>query len=304
MAAMRFKGLDLNLLVIFEALMDTRSVTRAAERVGMTQPAASAALRRLREYFGDDIVVAVGKRMHPTPFAEMLFPEIQRSLQGVERAIATPAKFDPDKSERRFRISTSDYIMVALLVPLAKRLSETAPNIQLEMVLPNEESVPALERGKLDLLITPEPYLAAWHPSELLFEEKQVVVGCAQNPIFKRGISEEDFFAAGHVTVSMGSARTPAFADSHLQHLPRTRRVEVAVASFASAPWFLMGTTRLAVLHERLAKAMEPMFDLAWAPVPFDFPRLREMIQFHESRAHDAGLTWLRGELMDIARQA
>src|SRR6187402_954452 len=115
MAAMRFKGLDLNLLVIFEALMDTGSVTRAAERIGMTQPAASAALRRLRDYFQDDIVVAVGKRMHPTPF-----PEIQRSLQGVERAIATPAKFNPAKSSRRFRISTSDYIMVAVLVPLAK----------------------------------------------------------------------------------------------------------------------------------------------------------------------------------------
>jgi len=304
MSAMRFKGLDLNLLVIFEALMDTGSVTRAAERIGMTQPAASAALRRLRDYFQDDIVVAVGKRMHPTPFAEMLFPEIQRSLQGVERAIATPAKFNPAKSSRRFRISTSDYIMVAVLVPLAKHLAATAPNIQLEMVLPNEESVPSLERGKLDLLITPEPYLAAWHPSELLFEEQQVVVGCSKNPVFKRGITEHDFFAAGHVTVSMGSARTPAFADSHLQHFARARRIEVAVASFASAPWFLMGTDRLAVLHERLAKAMAPMFDLAWAPVPFEFPRLREMIQFHEARANDAGLTWLRGELMDVARQS
>ena len=65
-----------------------------------------------------------------------------------------------------------------------------------------------------------------------------------------------------------------------------------------------MGTDRLAVLHERLAKAMAPMFDLAWAPVPFEFPRLREMIQFHEARAKDAGLTWLRGELMDVARQS
>ncbi|OYW45424.1 MAG: LysR family transcriptional regulator [Sphingomonadales bacterium 32-68-7] len=299
---MRFKGLDLNLLVIFEALMDTRSVTRAGERLGMTQPAASAALRRLRDYFGDDILVAVGKRMHPTPFAEMLLPEIQRSLQGVERAIATPVTFDPRKSSRRFRISTSDYIMVAVLVPLAQRLSAAAPNVQLEMVLPGEDSVPALEHGKLDLLITPEPYLAAWHPSELLFEEEQVVVGWAGNPAFASGIGEEEFYAAGHVTVSMGSARTPAFADSHLQHLPRSRKIEVAVASFASAPWFLTGTTRLAVLHQRLAKAMAPMFDLAWAPMPFEFPRLREMIQFHEARATDAGLTWLRSELLDIAR--
>jgi len=301
---MRFKGLDLNLLVIFEALMETRSVTRAAERVGMTQPAASAALRRLRDYFGDDILVAVGKRMHPTPFAEMLLPEIQQSLQGVERAIATPANFDPATSSRRFRISTSDYIMVAVIVPLARRLAATAPNIHLEIVQPNEESVPSLERGKVDLLITPEPYLAAWHPSELLFEEEQVVVGWSQNPVFKKGVTETDFFSAGHVTVAMGNARTPAFADSHLQHLAHNRRVEIAVASFASAPWFLIGTSRLAVLHERLAKAMAPMFDLAIAPLPFEFPRLREMIQFHEARANDAGLTWLRGELIEIARSS
>jgi len=270
----------------------------------MTQPAASAALRRLRDYFRDDIVVAVGKQMHPTPFAGMLLPEIQRSLRGVERAIATPAKFDPATSSRRFTIGTSDYIMVAVLVPLAQRLSMTAPNIELEMVLPNEESVPDLERGKIDLLITPEPYLAAWHPSELLFEEEQVVVGWAKNPVFKRGVTEEDFFAAGHVTVAMGSARTPTFADSHMRHISRSRSVEIAVASFASAPWFLIGTTRLAVLHKRLAKAMAPMFDIAWSPIPFEFPRLREMIQFHEARAHDAGLTWLRQEIMDVARMS
>ncbi|MGX7896999.1 LysR family transcriptional regulator [Tsuneonella sp. HG222] len=301
---MRFKGLDLNLLVIFEALMDTRSVTRAAERLGMTQPAASAALRRLRQYFGDDLVVAVGKQMHPTPFAEMLLPEIQNSLQGVERAIATPIEFDPNKSHRRFVVSTSDYIMVAVLVPLAKRLAESAPNIQLEITVPNEESAPSLERGKLDLLITPERYLAEWHPSELLFDEQQVVVGWSQNTVLKRGITEDDFFSSGHVSVALGSARTPAFADSHLQHLGRHRRVEVSVTSFASVPWFLTGTQRLAVIHERLARAMAPMFDLAWAPVPFEFPRLREMIQFHQARANDSGLTWLRGELMKVAQSA
>ena len=99
---MRFKQLDLNLLVVFSALMETRSVTRTAERLGLTQPAASASLRRLRSFFGDELLVQVGKRMHPTPFAESLFPQIQRSLQSVEQAIATPAGFDPATSTRGF----------------------------------------------------------------------------------------------------------------------------------------------------------------------------------------------------------
>ena len=113
------RDIDLNLLVVFAALMDTRSVTRTAEKLGLTQPAASAALRRLRAYFGDEMLVQVGKRMHPTPFAEALYPQIQRSLASVEQAIATPAGFDPATSTRRFRINASDYVMVAVLVGLA-----------------------------------------------------------------------------------------------------------------------------------------------------------------------------------------
>jgi len=298
---MRFKGLDLNLLVVFEALMETRSVTRTAERIGLTQPATSAALRRLRAYFGDDIVVAVGKRMHPTPFAEMLLPQIQESLRGVERAIATPTSFDPQTATRTFRIIASDYIMVAVLVPLSARLAACAPNIRMEIIPPGEQSIAEIEQGRADLMLTPEPYLAPWHPSEFLFEEKQMVVGWAGNPLFRKGMTEEDFFAAGHVSIAFGSSRTQAFADTHLAHMGRQRRIEITVTSFASAPWFLQGTSRLAVLHERLFHAIRDRFELSAADLPFPFPRMREMMQFHEARAGDAGLRWLREQLNGIA---
>lgn len=298
---MRFKGLDLNLLVVFDALMDTLSVTRTAERLNLSQPAASAALRRLRAYFDDEILVAVGKKMHPTPFAEALLPAIRASLQGVERAIATPAKFDPATSSRRFRIVSSDYIMIAVLVPLAERLAKIAPNIQIEISLPNETSISDLESGKIDLLITPGPYLAPWHPAELLFEERQVVIGWSGNPVFERGVTREEFCKAGHVTISFGGTRVSAFADLQLQNMGIDRRVEIVVASFASAPWFLQNTSRLAVLHERLARPLLQQFDLASAPLPFDFPSMREMIQHHEARNSDEGLAWLRAQIFEAA---
>lgn len=301
---MRFKGLDLNLLVVFNALMETRSVTRSAERIGLTQPATSAALRRLRDYFGDEIVVAVGKRMHPTPFAEGLYPQIQQALRGVERAIAAPTTFDPTTSNRCFRIISSDYIMVAVLVPLIERFARTAPGVRVEIVQPNESSAGELEAGKADLLVTPEPFLATWHPHEVLFEEEQVVVGWAENPIFGRGITEEDFYAAGHVTIAFGGNRTPAFADSTLSRMGRERLVEVTVSSFASAPWFIEGTSRLAVLHERLVRQIGRRFNLAWSPMPFAFPKMNEMMQFHQSRADDAGLSWLRQQMREIAAEA
>jgi LysR family transcriptional regulator, nod-box dependent transcriptional activator len=300
---MRFKGLDLNLLVVFDALMETHSVTRTAERLHLSQPAASAALRRLRAYFGDEILVAVGKRMHPTQFAEALYPAIRASLQGVERAIATPARFDPATSSRRFRIVTSDYVMVAVLVPLAERLARDAPGIQLEIRQPDESAISDLESGKTDMLISPAPYLAAWHPSELLFEERQVVVGWSGNPIFKSGVTREEFCRAGHVTISMGATRIPAFADSQLQNMGVDRNVEIVVTNFASAAWFLQGTNRLAVLHERLAHALLKQFDLAIAPVPFEFPVMQELVQYHEARAGDEGLSWLRRQIFNVANE-
>ncbi|RVU07188.1 LysR family transcriptional regulator [Novosphingobium umbonatum] len=301
---MRFKNLDLNLLVVFSALMETRSVTRSAEKLGLTQPAASAALRRLRDYFGDDMLVQVGKRMHPTPFAEALYPQIQRSLHSVEQAIATPAGFDPATSTRRFRINASDYVMVAVLVGLAERLAASAPHVQLEVAVPTERNADELEAGKIDLLVTPEPFLAPWHPSEFLYEEEQVVVGWAGNPVFPKGLGVEEFFAAGHVGVAIGARRAATFADTQLARMGRARRIEIEVASFASVPWFLQNTMRLAVLHKRLVQAMMPQFDLAYASMPFPFPRLREMAQFHESRRDDAGLVWLREQLRLAAYSA
>jgi len=300
---MRFKGLDLNLLVVFDALMETRSVTRAAERIGLTQPATSAALRRLRDYFADEIVVQVGKRMHPTSFAERLHPQVQNTLRDLERAITTPTEFDPATSTRNFRIIGSDYIMVAVLVPLVERLARIAPGVRVEIILPNEHSIGELEAGRADLLVTPEPFLSPGHPSEVLFSERQVVVGWAENPVFARGLTEDDFYAAGHVSVQFGANRTPAFADSTLSRMGRARNVEVTVGSFASAPWFIEGTARLAVLHERLVRQIARRFNLVWAPMPFDFPAMNEMIQFHDSRANDPGLAWLRGEMRTVALQ-
>ncbi|KUR74972.1 LysR family transcriptional regulator [Novosphingobium sp. FSW06-99] len=298
---MRFKELDLNLLIVFATLMETRSVTRTGERLSLTQPAASAALRRLRAYFGDPMLVQVGKRMHPTPFAEALYPQIQRALTQVQHAIATPAGFDPATSSRRFRINASDYVMVAVLVELAARVRAHAPAIQLEVQLPTESNAEDLENGRIDVLIAPEQLLAPWHPSEFLYEEEQVVVGWNGNPALDGGLTEERFFAASHVGVALGVQRAATFADTQLARMGRQRRIAIEVASFASVPWFLQGTDRLAVLHKRLVRAMMPQFDLAYVPMPFPFPRLREMVQFHESRRDDAGLVWLREQLRQAA---
>lgn len=294
---MRFRGLDLNLLVAFEALLELRSVSRAADRLNLSQPAMSAALARLRTYFGDELLVSHGKRMHPTTFAEGLLPQVRECLQALESLVSTSPGFSPGDSQRIFRIVASDYLTASVLVPLVTRLAETAPQVCLDIVMTTDQAVHQLDEGKIDLLITPDIYCAPGHPTELLLEEGHVVVGWKENPLFSRPLVEGDFLNAGHVVVRVGNSRTAAFADRQLELLGLSRRVEITTGSFTMVPRLVVGTQRLALMHERLARIMAGEFPIAYAPVPFPFPLMSEMIQFHRARVPDEGLAWLRKEI-------
>ncbi len=193
---MRLKGLDLNLLVALDVLLEERGVSRAAERLYVSQPAASAALGRLRDYFKDEILVLHGKRMIPTSYAEDLQPEVRRILRQVDGMISMSAEFDPLRSERVFRFMASDYITTVLLIPLASELERVAPGIRLDTRLPDDAIRVEFERGEIDAMLIPEEFMVAQHPSELIFEEPHVIVGWSENPIFQLEIGEAEFFRA------------------------------------------------------------------------------------------------------------
>lgn len=301
---MRFKGLDLNLLVALDALVETRSVSRSAERMNLSQPAMSSALGRLRDYFGDDILVAHGKRMYPTAYAESLLPQVRESLRTIEALIGTSTQFDPATSQRTFRLIASDYITAAVVVPLVTRLSEIAPNVRIEILLPTDQSQQQIEQGIVDLLVTPEDFISRDLPADLLCEERHVIVGWKGNPLFARKVTADDIYATGHVCVAMGNQRTLAYGDHHLELMGRQRNVEVTASSFTMVPWLLLNTMRVALMHERLARAMAVHFPIAFAPLPFPFPIMREMAQYHHARAADGGLTWLRQQMREIAEES
>jgi len=298
---LRFKGFDLNLLVALDVLLETRSVSRAAEKLHLSQPAVSAALNRIREYFNDDILVTRSKRMYPTALADTLRPRIRQALRGVDSLLTSSSSFDPKEAERTFRIVGSDYIAAAVLVPLVARLSEIAPGIRIEIMAPENDSFAMLEDGKIDLILVPDIYVIPDHPAELLVEEKHVIVGWKKNPIFKKKITSEIFFAHGHVAVMIGRDRTLAFGDTELQRIEPTRRIEVMVPSFTMVAWLIRGTDRLAIMHERLFRQMSETFPIVSAPLPFEFPMMREVMQYHQARSDDEGLTWLRTQLLEVA---
>jgi LysR family nod box-dependent transcriptional activator len=294
---MRFKGLDLNLLVAFNVLIETRSVSRAAEQLHLSQPAMSAALGRLRDYFGDDLLVLQGKRMFPTAYAESLVPMVQDTLRQIDALISTSTSFDPATSQRTFRLIASDYITAAIIAPLSRRLATSAPTIRLESILPSDGSADLIAQGAFDLLITPEDFINPNQPAELLFEERHVVIGWNRNPVFDRSVTEADLMEASHVGIQMGNQRTSAFADKMMEQMGRIRRIDMTASSFTVVPWLIIETHRLALMHERLARQMASMFPLAIAQIPFDFPLMREMMQYNRARANDEGLQWLREQL-------
>lgn len=299
---MRFKSLDLNLLVALDVLLDEQNVTRAAERLNISQPAMSAALSRLREHFNEPLLVLHSKRMIPTPAALEMREPLKKLLQDAEILVTKTTHFDPASSERRFRIVTSDYILTVVFPALAQKLELVAPGVTMECFQPSEHTPQLLEQGDIDLVLTPENHLVPGHPAELVFEEKYVVVGWKNNPALKNNkISKDDFFSARHVTVEIGQTARSSFAESHLRNLNQERRIDMKVSSFLIAPEMVVNTMKLTVMHERLAQLFAQRIDIAIAELPFDFPPMSEMVQYHAARKHDTGVRWLIDQAKKLA---
>lgn len=296
---MRLNRFDLNLLVALNALLEEGSVTRAARRLNLSQPAISSALKRLREAFNDDLLVANGKRMVPTPHALSLAPLVAEALVSMQSLLASSTLFDPANSQRIFRIAASDYVTTVVIIPLLRDLAVAAPSVRIELTPPSAATANGMERGAIDLIISPEQFQDRGHPHDLLFEERHVILGCRDNPIFAAPITEDIYSRVGHVVVEMSN--TLSYVEEFVRTRGDRRRIEVVASSFTSVPWMLPGTQRIALVHERLANSFIDKLALAVAPPPFEIPPMREMLQYHRTRAHDGGLTWLRTRLKDHA---
>lgn len=300
---MRLKGLDLNLLVALDILLEERSVTRTAERLNLSQPAASAALGRLRNFFQDELLVLHGKRLIPTSYAENLMPEVRSILKQLDDLISMSTEFDPTRSKRLFRLMASDYISTVLLPDVVSRMQTLAPNVKIDTRLP-EDSVHAIfERGEIDLMLIPDEFLSSQHPAELLIEEPHVLVSWEGNSLFDHKITEQLFLEAGHVAVTLGPNRDPSFTERNMEKLGIKRQIDIYAPYFSAVPWLLLNTNRLAVMQERLAMMFANILPLKLSPLPFDFPTMRIMAQYHCARESDQGLKWFRQVLLETSNK-
>ncbi|AKJ00424.1 LysR family transcriptional regulator [Archangium gephyra] len=290
---MRFQNLDLNLLVALDVLLEERNVSRAATRLHLSQSAMSGALGRLREFFGDELLVQVGRQMVPTARAESLAPQVRDILRRIQSAVEETPGFDPASARRTFRIATSDYITEVLLAEVVRRLQRMAPGISLELVPPGTSMHEALQRGELDFIITPDAHTQDLHPKEVLFEETYGCVVWTGNTRVGNSLSLKRYLELGHIGVHLGR-QAPSAEQEFLDRFGHERRLEVTVPSFCTVPHLLVGTDLVATMHSRLARLYARFLPLRVLPSPIEFPPLVEMVQWSRYFEGDPGLRWMR----------
>lgn len=294
---MRFNRLDLNLLVALDALLSEQNISRAAEKVHLSQSTMSHALARLREHFNDELLVQVGRRMELTPRAESLRDPIRDVLVRISTTIDTAPEFDPSKSDREFVLLVSDYSMAMLFPHVFALADEQRSRVRVKLLPQTGDSFRALERGELDLLVIPEPFCAIEHPHEVLFEEDYTVVMWKKSSLAQSEMTIDRYVQARHVVMEPPGSAQPAYENWLVQRYGISRQVQVTSYSFATIPAMLVGTQMIATIQARLARQIAQLYPLKCVPLPVELPRLVQTMQWHKHRSQDPGLAWLRSLL-------
>lgn len=290
---MRFGRLDLNLLVALDALLTERSVSLAAGRLCLSQSATSSALGRLREYFGDELLIVKGRTMILTARAEELIEPVRAVLEQIRTTVSVAPPFDPATAERVVRIMASDYSTEVLVAGVLADLEHEAPNIRFEIHTMHDNPIEAIERGHVELLLTIDYAISPDHPSVVLFDDDYVVVGDRDNPVMAQPMTRQLYFELGHVTARFGRMRVPAFEDWFVRRQKQQRRVEVVAPSFLSLLGLVVGTGRIATVQRRLAERAVRNLPLVMREVPLDIPPIRQSIQWNIANNNDRALRWV-----------
>ena len=293
---MRLDRFDLNLLVALDVILDECNVTRAGVRLNVGQSAASAALGRLRDYFGDELLMPVGGRLVRTPLAQSLVEPVRDTLARARSTLARRPGFDPASTERRFLMYASDYAITAFLSTAIQGISEKAPGIKLDVRSSMREAVQLFAKGAVDLLFLPEPYMdTVSAPKSKLFEDTHVCVVWSENQDVQNGtFTRAQYMAMGHVAVHYGEEPDAAFEEWFLPRYGEQRRVELTVDSFSMLPLVLVGTNRVATMHRKQAEYFARYFALRLLETPFELPALVEVMSWPAHLDADPAHLWLR----------
>ncbi|NKK46125.1 LysR family transcriptional regulator [Rhizobium leguminosarum] len=291
---MRFKGLDLNLLVALDALMTERKLTAAARSINLSQPAMSAAISRLRDYFRDDLFIMQRRELIPTPRAEALAPAVREALLHIQLSVIAWDPINPAESDRRFRIILSDFMALVFFEKIIVRLAREAPGVSFELLPLDDDPEELLRRGDVDFLILPDLFMSGAHPKARLFEERLACVGCSTNEQLQGKLSLEQYMSMGHVAAKFGRGLKPSVEQWLLLQHGLKRRIELVVPGFNLIPPLLSGTNRIATIPLRLVKHYEQTIPLRIIEHPLPLLSFTEAVQWPALHNSDPGNIWMR----------
>ncbi|WEG08509.1 LysR family transcriptional regulator [Microbacterium horticulturae] len=291
------RKLDLNLVVVLDALLDERNLTRAAELVGMTQPAVSGALSRLRGLLDDPLLVREGRGFALTPFAESLLPAVSECMAEVHRMFEVLPEFDPANSTRTFLLAASDYVLSELTSPLLSILERDAPHTNIEFDgLPTEDVVSPIDLLRRDITIAAAGRGVPGKRTSL-FSDRFVCIVDAANPALRDGaLSLSALHGLRHVRSVFG-AHASTQIDDMLSAAEITPRVAVTVQGFMQVPFTVTGTPWVGWVPERTARRYAERLGLTIARTEIAPSVLVEAAHWHPSKSGDPALTWLVAQL-------
>jgi DNA-binding transcriptional LysR family regulator len=288
---------DLNLLRVFLAIWDLRSLTAAGDRLGLTQPAVSHALRRLRNLFEDPLFVRTPGGMVPTDAAYRLYPPLAQAFSIINEAVQQLARFDPATAQRVFRVSMSDMSEFYFLPPLAAMLDREARGIRIEVAnIPVESVSTAMRAGEIDLALGYVPGLDANCVSQTLFVDEHVCVVRAGHPLRKSRPTREDLAALRYVYAST-NATGHRMVEQWLDELDVKRDVVLRLPHFVVAPEIVMNTDLAVIFPKSIAQRFNRGKAFRVLPLPFALPPIEIKVHSHTQFASDPGIGWLREAL-------
>ncbi|WP_438951948.1 LysR substrate-binding domain-containing protein [Porticoccus sp.] len=309
---MNIRNVDLNLLVYLDVLLKERNVTRAAENMGISQPAMSNGLRRLRDLFNDPLLVRTSDGMTPTERAEQLQPVVREVLASVEKAVAPRHQFNAASADRVFRISVSDYTESTLLPHLMRRLRSEAPNITLDVLTPSDISYQDVEQGSIDLVINRFDVLPQSFHQMTIWRDSFSCVASIHNPII-HNFTLDNYLDSGHVWVSKtgmgigvgmepGAEQRLGWVDEALTRIGKKRRIRVFTRHYQAAMRLAELRDLVITLPTKAASLLVDNPHVAILEPPFEIPEIELKMAWSPLLQHNPAHQWIRRTIADVAK--
>jgi DNA-binding transcriptional LysR family regulator len=294
------RNVDLNLLLIFDALMEERHVTRAGQRVGLTQPAMSSALGRLRHVLQDDVLVRKPAGMEPTPRACELWESIRQILRHTERVLTQTTVFTASTAQRTFRLRMSDNFLLLSMPAIAAHVGREAPQVRLEVVhLSPVQTVAALETDAIDIALSTGLAVPSTIDCLALVRDELVCLVRRDHPQARAPLDMATFLTVHHVKIAH-SPLDMRFIDGQLAAQGLARTIGLTVEDWLAVPHIVAGSDLLAVMPRSIAERYTTTCPLVLVPVPFGQHHLTWCLYWHKRHTADAGHRWLRDVLHKV----